>query len=147
MKKLLKMTEIVTLPKSVQFPNCQGYRTQILIAQIEDLKENCVKISRPYFLYLKRNKSSKRITLGPSRVGSVHRSSSSFSQSENGHTNLFSFFQIFLKFQRCFNVITRKEFNLKLKRSCQYDHNPLNFSILEGTEMQFSACKRHAITS
>ena len=34
MKKLLKITKISTLPKSA---DCQRYRSQILIAQIEDL--------------------------------------------------------------------------------------------------------------
>ena len=47
MKKLLKFTEIATLPKNEKFPNCQRYPSQILLAQIEDLNEDCVKISRP----------------------------------------------------------------------------------------------------
>ena len=38
MNKLLKITEITTLPKSAQFPNYQRYN---LIAQIEDLNEDC----------------------------------------------------------------------------------------------------------
>ena len=42
MEKLLKITEIATLPKSVQFPNYQRYRSQILIAQIEDMNKDCV---------------------------------------------------------------------------------------------------------
>ena len=45
----------------------QRYRHQILIAQIEDLNEDCVKISGPYLLYFLRNKPSKSVTFGPSR--------------------------------------------------------------------------------
>ena len=48
MKKMLKIYEIATLQ------NYQRYLFQILIAQIEDLNENCVKISRFYLLYFHR---------------------------------------------------------------------------------------------
>ena len=41
-KKLLKIAEITTI-----LPNYQRYRFQILIAQIDDLNEGCVKISLP----------------------------------------------------------------------------------------------------
>ena len=44
MEKLQKFTEIATLPKSALFPNYQIYRPQILIAQIENLNEDCDKI-------------------------------------------------------------------------------------------------------
>ena len=37
---------------------------EIQISQIEDLNEDCVKISRPYLLYFLRNKSSKSVTVG-----------------------------------------------------------------------------------
>ena len=47
-EKWLKITEIATLLKSALFPNYQRYRSQILIAQIEDMNKDCVKISRPY---------------------------------------------------------------------------------------------------
>ena len=43
-KKLLKITEIDTLRKSALFQNYVRYQSQILIAQIEDLYEDCVKI-------------------------------------------------------------------------------------------------------
>ena len=40
----------------------------MLIAQIEDLNELCVKISRHYLLYFPpRNKPSKAVTVGPDR--------------------------------------------------------------------------------
>ena len=70
MKRLLKITEIVMLPKNAQFPNYQKYRSYILIAQIEDLDKDCVKISRPYLLNFSRNKPSKSVMVGPGRVGS-----------------------------------------------------------------------------
>ena len=37
MKELLINTEIATLPKSAYFSNFQRYRSQILIAQIEEV--------------------------------------------------------------------------------------------------------------
>ena len=40
-KKLLKITEIATLPKSSYFPDTQRYQSQMLIAQIEDLNKDC----------------------------------------------------------------------------------------------------------
>ena len=49
-KKLLKITEIVTLPKIAQFSNYRRYRSQILIAQIEDFNEACIKISHLYLI-------------------------------------------------------------------------------------------------
>ena len=45
MKKLLKITEITMLPKSSQFYNYKTYPSKILIAQIKDLNEDCLKIS------------------------------------------------------------------------------------------------------
>ena len=59
--------------QSTQFPNYRRYLSQILIAQIEDLNEDCVEISRPYILHFPRNKVSKIVTVGLSRVGLVHR--------------------------------------------------------------------------
>ena len=41
MKKKLKMTINATLPKSAYFPNYERYRSQILVAQIEDFNEGC----------------------------------------------------------------------------------------------------------
>ena len=35
-----------------------------LIARIEDLNEDCVKISHPYLLYFPRNKPSKSVSVG-----------------------------------------------------------------------------------
>ena len=56
MKKLLKIIEIATLPKTVLLQTNQRYRSQILIAQIEDWKRNCLNISLPYLSYFPRNK-------------------------------------------------------------------------------------------
>ena len=57
MEKLLKITEIATLPKSVQFPNYQRYRSQILIAQIEDMNKDCVdNFSSISFILSEKNK-------------------------------------------------------------------------------------------
>ena len=36
---------------NAQFPDYQRYQSQILVAQIEDLYEDRVKISRPYLIY------------------------------------------------------------------------------------------------
>ena len=48
------------------YRNCYvAVRSQILKAQIKDLNEDCVKISRPYHLYFPRNKPSKIIKVGP----------------------------------------------------------------------------------
>ena len=44
--------------------------TQRLIAQIEDLNKDCVKIPCPYLLYFWRNKPLKSVTVR--RVGPVH---------------------------------------------------------------------------
>ena len=43
---MLKIIEIATLPKNAYFPNYLRYLSQILTAQIEELNEDCVKISR-----------------------------------------------------------------------------------------------------
>ena len=45
---------------------------QILIAQIDDLNEDCVEISGPYLLYFLRNKPSKRVTVRLGFAGPVH---------------------------------------------------------------------------
>ena len=63
-KEMLKITEIGTLRKSPWFSNHQRYWSQIFIAQIEDLNEDCVKISGSYLIYFLRNKSSKSVTVG-----------------------------------------------------------------------------------
>ena len=63
MKKLLKITEITTLPESAQFLNYQRYRSQILITQTEDLNEDCVE-SRLYLFARSRNKLSKNVMVG-----------------------------------------------------------------------------------
>ena len=63
MKKLLKITEIATVPKTAQFPSYQRYRFQILIAQIEDWNKDCIKVSRLCLLQFPINKPSKRVTV------------------------------------------------------------------------------------
>ena len=64
MKKLRKIIEIATLAKSALFPNYQRYRSEILLAQTEDLNEDCVKISHPFRLYVQRNGPLKSVTVG-----------------------------------------------------------------------------------
>ena len=71
LKKLLKIAEIATLPKSAWSPNYQIYLYQILIGQIEDLNEDCIKISRPYIFNFLKNKPLKIVTIWS--VGLVHR--------------------------------------------------------------------------
>ena len=46
------------------------YRFLIFIAEIEELNQDCVKISRPYRLYFPINKPSKGVTVGSSQAGS-----------------------------------------------------------------------------
>ena len=48
----------------------------ILKGLVEDLSENCVKISRPYILYFPINKPSKSVTFGPGRFIILNDSSS-----------------------------------------------------------------------
>ena len=48
--------------------NYQKYQPQILVAQIKELNEDCVKNLRPYFLYFPRNKAAKSFMVEPSRV-------------------------------------------------------------------------------
>ena len=62
-KTLLKITEIARLPKSVY----QTYLSQIFIAQIGDMYEDCVKMSRPYLSYFPKNKPWNSVTIGPGR--------------------------------------------------------------------------------
>ena len=69
MKKLLEINEIATLQKSQQFLNYQRYQFQIFIAQIENLNEDSVKISDPYFIYFLRNKPSKSVIARSGRAG------------------------------------------------------------------------------
>ena len=73
MKKLLKIIEIAMLLKSALFPNYLRYLPHILMAQIEDLNGDWVKISRSYLLYYLRNKLSNSVTIGLGRVKPVHR--------------------------------------------------------------------------
>ena len=61
-KNLLNFFEIATLPKSEWFSIYQRYWSQILIAQIKDLNEDCVKILRSYISYVSRSKLSKSVT-------------------------------------------------------------------------------------
>ena len=56
MKKLLKIIEITTLLKSVQFSNYQRYRSQILVAQIGNMDEDCVSIT---FREMSRQRASR----------------------------------------------------------------------------------------
>ena len=60
MEKLLKITEISTLPKKAKFSNHRRYRSITLIAQIEDLNEDFIKIIRPYNFYIFREISCQR---------------------------------------------------------------------------------------
>ena len=68
MKKLLTITEIAMLPKITYFLKYQRYCIkegyQILIAKIEDLNKDYVKIRQPYLLYFLRNEPSKSVTVG-----------------------------------------------------------------------------------
>ena len=41
----------------------------MLMAQIEDLRKDCVIITHPYLIYFPRNIPSKSVTVGPGRVG------------------------------------------------------------------------------
>ena len=47
---------IVSKLSKISIPN--------LIAQIEGLNKDCVKISRPYLLYFSENKPTKSVTIG-----------------------------------------------------------------------------------
>ena len=69
-KKLLNITEIATLRKSPWLSNYQRYQFQILIAQIEDLNEDRVKISGPYLVYFLRNRPSNSGIAGSGQAGS-----------------------------------------------------------------------------
>ena len=80
MKKLLEITEIATL-----LPNHERYRSQISIALIKDLNEDCVSISRTYLLCFPINNSSKSVTIGPGRFIDSNDSASPI---YNGYTNL-----------------------------------------------------------
>ena len=44
---------------------------EILLAQIEDLKENCVKNVRPYLVHFLKNKPSKSVTVVLDWAGSA----------------------------------------------------------------------------
>ena len=68
MKKLLKVTEIAALPKSAYLPNYRIYRSHILIAQIEDLIDDCVIFHVPIFITFRE--LCRQRTLRSSRVSS-----------------------------------------------------------------------------
>ena len=109
MKKLIKITKITTLPKSALFLNYQRYRSQMLIAQIEDFNGDCNKISGLYLLYFPRNEPSKSVTVEPSRPGRLgpDRVGSAFKAIQLvllWHTNYFNFFDFLERFQSCLNV-------------------------------------------
>ena len=57
MKKLLKITKIATLTKSAY--KCQRYQYQIMIAQIEDLNKDYVKISKSLSFTLSEKEAVK----------------------------------------------------------------------------------------
>ena len=67
MKKLLKITKFLRYGKAQSFQTVR-YLLQILIAQIEDLNKDYVKISGPYLICFLRNKPSKSVTLGSGRM-------------------------------------------------------------------------------
>jgi len=75
MKNLLKITEISTLPKNhIVSKLWKKWIPNFNSPTIEDLNEDCVKISRPYLLYYPKNKKTKSyVTDGPGRAGPVHR--------------------------------------------------------------------------
>ena len=95
-EKTVENYQIFMLQKSPQFSNLLRNRFQILIAEIKDWNEGCVKISLLYLIYFPRYKPSKSVTVGLSRVGPVHYFKR-FSWSENGHTSLSHIFPIFFK--------------------------------------------------
>ena len=70
--------------------------SKIIIVQIKDLNKDFVEITRPYLLYVLRNKPSKSVTVRSGLAGPVHRFKR-FSWSKNGHTFLSHIFPIFFK--------------------------------------------------
>ena len=65
-KKLLRIAKIAVLLKRASMHlNNERYRSQMMIAQIEDLHEDCDKISCPYLIYFPRNNPSKSVTFRP----------------------------------------------------------------------------------
>ena len=52
---------IVSKISKISLPNSMN---KFQIAQIKDLNEDCVEISRPYLLYFLRNKPSNSVTIG-----------------------------------------------------------------------------------
>ena len=97
MKELLKINEIATLPKSIWLLNYERYRSWILIAQIEDFKEGCVKNSRLY----SRNKPLKNVMVGPDLFILLNDSAIPKMIIEI----YFNFFRFFLKGLSCLNVV------------------------------------------
>ena len=70
MKKQLKFTKIATLAKSTLFPNYERYQCHILIAQIDDMNEDCAKISSPNLVYFTGNMLSKKVMVVLGQAGS-----------------------------------------------------------------------------
>ena len=97
---MLKMTEMATLTKSAYYPNYQTYRSQILMKKVENLNENCVKISRSYLLYYPRNKPSKSIIAGPDWF-IVLNDSASLKMVIKMYFNFLRFFLKVLKLSEC----------------------------------------------
>ena len=99
--------------KSDQFPNYQRYQIQMLIAQIQYLNENCVKISRSYLFYFSRNKTSKCVTVASSLIllmvyGNLSRIS---------HASLTTTLCEF-----CFEIFLHKNYYMALKSWTKYVH-------------------------
>ena len=63
-KKIFFKLEIGHILKDLN----QKYQSQILIPQIEDINEDCVKIECSCLLYFPRNMPSKSVPVGP-----IHR--------------------------------------------------------------------------
>ena len=61
MKKQLKITEIAAFPKKRIVSKLQRYRFQMLIVQIEEFNQDCLKISGAYLLYFMTN-SRQRVS-------------------------------------------------------------------------------------
>ena len=98
-EKLLKITKILTLPKSRQFPNYQRYRSQILIAQIQDIHMRYVKNS--YHINFSRNELSKSVTVGSGWFIVLNDSACR----NWSYKFIYIFFDLLLRFQSCLNVI------------------------------------------
>ena len=68
MRIFSKLYKYINLPNYTNisiFQTIQIYQFQILMAQIEDLNQDCVNILRTYLQCFPRNVTSKSITVGP----------------------------------------------------------------------------------